>query len=75
MCMAFGNVNNTIKLFLYSLDVLKFLIFQKTSKIYYLTEVQIDVLTRNMTYNLKSQNPEKSKNFEDYFLDVFGPLF
>ena len=73
--MAFGNVNNTIKLFLYSLDVLKFLIFQKTSKIYYLTEVQIDVLTRNMTYNLKSQNPEKSKNFEDYFLDVFGPLF
>ena len=65
--MAFGSVNNIIKMFLYSFDV--------KSNSYFLTEVQIEVLTRNMIYNIKAQNLEKTKNYEDYFLDVFGPLF
>ena len=67
MCMAFGNVNNTIKMFLYSFDV--------KSNAYFLTEVQIEVLTRTMNYNMKSHNFEKTKNYDEYFLDVFGPLF
>jgi len=65
MCMAFGNVNNIIKLFLYSQE----------NASYFLTEVQIEVLTRNMTYNLKAQNSDKSKNYEDFLLGVFSPLF
>jgi len=66
MCMAFGNVNNKIKLFLYSQD---------NGSSYFLTEVQIDVLTKQMSYNLKAQNQEKAKGYEDYYLDSFSPLF
>ena len=48
---------------------------QKSNNMYFLMEAQIDVLSRSLSYNLKSQNAEKSKNYEDYFLDAFGPLF